>query len=164
VDAGGIFCGRGRCSWRCVWLRGRVGKNTFVENNMPGDYDTSCGEIKTTIALLFSWIAKEDTTSRPRMKFVMSGSIEVGIAQTSKCAEMGVCGVSTKEAMIRCVVVNCARGAYVDEVICSVECLNPKSRGKVCLNKKGSDNVIGGAQHAFGFSILRRSMRTRETK
>jgi Fe2+ transport system protein B len=45
-----------------------------------------------------------------------------------------------------------------------VESFDPKLGRKVGLNKKSADNVIGGANHAFSFSILWGCMRTRQTK
>jgi hypothetical protein len=47
-----------------------------------------------------------------------------------------------------------SRGMDIEEMISHMEGLDPKFRGKRCLNKKSSDDIVSGAQHSFGFPIL----------
>lgn len=45
-----------------------------------------------------------------------------------------------------------------------MESLDPKVGRKMCVEKEGAEHVICCADHAFSFTVLRRSIRTREAE
>jgi hypothetical protein len=55
---------------------------------MSGDDDVVGGEIETPIALVIDGVSEEYTTSGPRGQFVSSLCEEVGIANTTKNAQV----------------------------------------------------------------------------
>jgi hypothetical protein len=64
------------------------GKDCLIKNNMSGDDDVVDGEIETLITLVISRVSEENTTGAPRGQFVSSLCGEVGIANTTKNAQV----------------------------------------------------------------------------
>ena len=64
----------------------------------------------------------------------------------------------TEEGLVRGGKTKCLGWQNVEKTSSGVECLSPVRRGNAGLKKKGANNVINGANDAFGFAVLRRSI------
>lgn len=76
-----ICCSRGRCGHGCVQ---DVGKIVFVKNNVTGHDDAPRLEIVIAITLMFKGITEKKAVGGAWGEFVVSGRIEVGVAETTK--------------------------------------------------------------------------------
>jgi hypothetical protein len=73
-------------------------------------------------------------------------------------------GVETIEKKVWCEMMNGTGRTDVEKMIGSVKGFYPKLRREVGLEKEGADDVVGGADHAFGAPVLRGCIGTRETE
>jgi len=55
-------------------------------------------------------------------------------------------------------------GVVIEEISGCVECLDPIRGGHASLKKERANNIIGGANNVFGYTILGRSVWTRQTE
>ena len=83
-----------------------------------------------------------------------SGGVEIGVAQTAKCANVVVVGVSTVKHEVWCVVVDGSGGSYIEEVCGSVKGFYPKFGGHAGLDKECAKYVVCGADGALSFPVL----------
>ena len=60
------------------------GKDGFVKRDMPGNNNFARGEIKTSIPLLFAWVAKEDATCGMWGELVGGCGGDVWVTKTTK--------------------------------------------------------------------------------
>lgn len=73
---------------------------------------------------------------------------------------MRILWVLLKENGVWCGKIQRFARASVDEICCSVECLNPKFDGQVSLEKKCAKDVVDCTQSSLGLAILRGCVRT----
>lgn len=67
---------------------------------MPGDEDSVSGEIKTPIALVIGGVAKKNIEGGPRCEFVRHRRGKVGVASTTKHAEVCIGGMGAIEMKV----------------------------------------------------------------
>ena len=72
--------------------------------------------------------------------------------------------MGAEEDEMRCMVADGARGANIKEISGGVQGFDPERGWHGGLEEEGAKDVIGGADGTFGFSVLRRRMRARETE
>jgi hypothetical protein len=92
------------------------------------------------------------------------GGGEVWIASTSKDSKLLICG--------RCVVQGnkWTRGAYslggkaIEKISGRMKNIYPIARRYGRLEQQGADHIVGGAEHAFGFTVLWRCIGARHAK
>ena len=63
-------------------------KGSFIEDDMPRDDDSICGEINAAVSFLMSGVAKEDTESGARGEFVDSSGRDVRLTFVAKDPKM----------------------------------------------------------------------------
>jgi hypothetical protein len=69
------------------------------------------------VPFVLPWVADENASGGPWVKFVLGGGIHVWKAQATKGTEVIIRWVLLKKEKVRCVVVNGSRGSYVEEMI-----------------------------------------------
>jgi hypothetical protein len=143
---------------------GKIRENALIKYDMPRDDDTAGLEVETPIAFVFAWVAKKDAAGRAGCKFVRGAGVEIGKAQATKNAEMIIGRLDVVKAEVWCLMVYSTRWADVKEIGGGVKGLDPKGRGEGGLEQEGANNVVGGANEAFGFTILRASVWARKAK
>jgi hypothetical protein len=55
---------------------------------------------------------------------------------------------------MRCGVVNGSGGTDINEMVCGVQCFDPKRGRQIGLDEESAYDVIGCAKHSFGLAIL----------
>jgi hypothetical protein len=110
--------------------------------------------IKTNITLVVRGIAKEDAQSGAGGKFVGSGGREIGIALASEDAKMIIGGVNTEESKMGGGKRKCFGGKNIKKVCCHAEGSSPKGRGYTRMEEQGANDIVDGANNAFGFAVL----------
>ena len=63
-------------------------EGSFIEDDMPRDDDSICGEIKAAVSFMVSGIAKEDTQGRAGSEFMGSSGGEVWVTLAAKDSKM----------------------------------------------------------------------------
>jgi hypothetical protein len=113
---------------------------------------------------MLSRIPQKNTPSRAGSKLMRHGGSEVRIASTSKNTKLLICG--------RCVVqgskgtrgADSFSGKAIEKISGCMQSICPIARRHGCLEQQGADHTVGGAEHAFGFTVLRRCIEARHTK
>jgi hypothetical protein len=142
----------------------REGEGGFVEDDVPGDDDSVCGEVKAAITLVMRGVAEERTQGGARSKFVGGGGGEIRIAGTAKRAQIVIGGKSAMEGKVRSAHAKGFGGEAIDDEGGSGKSINPVGRGHGGLEKKSANDIVDGAKHAFGFAILLRGVRAGHPK
>jgi hypothetical protein len=128
------------------------------------DDDAMGRELEAAIPLVVRGVAKEEATSGAWRQLVSGSSGSVGIAGTSKDAEVGVGRGGAIQGEIGGGVAHRLRGEVVEEVGGRVKGLAPVVGRKRGLKEKAATHVGDGANHAFGPTVLGRCVRARETQ
>ena len=63
-------------------------EGSFIEDDMPRDDDSICGEIKAAVSFVMSGVAKEDTESGAGGEFVDNSGREVRVTFAAKDPKM----------------------------------------------------------------------------
>jgi hypothetical protein len=140
------------------------GKDIFVEDDVTRDDDAMGRELEAAIPLVVRGVAKEEAASGAWRQLVSGSSRRVGIAGTTKDAEVGVGRGSAVQGEIGGGVAHRLRGEAVEEVGGRVKGLGPVAGRKRGLEEKAADHVGDGANHAFCPTVLGRCVRARETQ
>jgi hypothetical protein len=137
----------------------REGEGGFVEDNVPGDDYSVCGEVKAAITLVIRGVAEERTQGRAGSKFVRGGGSEIRIAGASKRVQVVIGGKSAMEGKVGSAHAKGFGGETIDDEGGGDKGINPVMGGHGGLEKKSANDIVDGAKHAFGFSILLRGVR-----
>ena len=121
---------------------------------MARDDDTIFGEVEALVALMIGRVANEDAQRGARGKLVRSGGGEVGIAGAPERPEVMIGGKSAIEGEERGSHVQSLGGEAIDEVSGYGKSISPIGGGHGGLEEKSPSDIVDGAKHAFGFSIL----------
>jgi hypothetical protein len=128
---------------------------------MSRDDQAVCGKIRVMITFVIGRVAKESTPGGPRGEFVWCGGGSARVTCTAKDAQMLVYWSRAEAGEVWTGSLNRRRWKMVQEVGGNVKTLGPITPGKGSLDKQCADDIIKGANNAFGFTILRGRVRTR---
>jgi hypothetical protein len=129
---------------------------------MARDEDPSGGKVKATVPLVIRRVSEEDTESQTRCQLVGSSDSGVRVTRTPEDSKVIVSRRGTEKSVMR-------RGSEIgsgriEEVGGGVQALSPEASRKRGLKQKGAHGIVGGANHAFSLTILRRGIRTRHAQ
>ena len=147
---------------RAVTLSER--KGSFIEDDMPRDDDSICGEIKAAVSFMVSGIAKEDTHGRTGSEFMGSSGGEVWVTLAAENPKMIIRRRFDQKGEVWRGEVEGLGWQDVNQRGRRGEGLNLVGGGHGCLKQQGANDIIYGVNNTFGFTILRRSIRARHEK
>jgi hypothetical protein len=128
---------------------------------MSRDDDVVGGEIKTPVTFVVSGVSEKNTSGGLRCQFVSGISREIRIAGTTKHAQVLIGGGNSMEGEVWTGRANRLGGEAVQQICGGVEPFYPVASQNRSLKEQGTHHIIDGANDAFGFTILRRSVGTR---
>jgi hypothetical protein len=138
--------------------RGYEGKAGLIKHDVSGDHNTISGKMNVAIPSMIRGIADENTPGWMRRKLMWGCRRQVGVVGTPKDPKMLVGR--------RCVVeggVKIGGNAgfcwkMIQQISSDVEALYPILWWHGSLKQHSVNNIVGGAQHTLGFTILRRAI------
>jgi len=125
---------------------------------VSGDQQAIGGEIETPIPLVIGGVPKKDTASRAGRKLVRSCGGEVRVAGAPEDTQVLVGGSGAEQGKVRSGGTERLGGKAVQQVGGGVEALSPVTGREGGLEQQGAHDVVGGANHALGLAVLRRSV------
>jgi hypothetical protein len=126
------------------------------------DDDAVGGEVQTPIPLVVRRVAKEEAASGARRKLMRGSSRSVRVAGTAEHAKVVVGGGCAVKCEVGSRVAHRLGGKTVEKVGGGVQGLCPVAGRERRLEEKTTDHIGGGANHAFGPTVLGRGVRERE--
>jgi hypothetical protein len=128
---------------------------------VSGDDNVVGGEIKTPITFVVSGVSEENTSGGPGCQFVSGFDGEIRIAGTTEHAQVLIGGGNSMEGEVWTGRADRLGGEAVQQICGGVEPFYPVASRNRSLKEQGTQHIIDGANDAFGFTILRRSVGTR---
>jgi hypothetical protein len=136
------------------WGGACKGKHIFVEDDVTRDDDAVGGEVHTSIPLVVRGVTEEEVASGARRKLVRGGSGSVRVAGIAEHAQVVVGRGCAVQGKVRCRVAHRLRRKTVEEVGGGVQGLCLVAGTERRLKEKATDLVGGGANDAFGPTVL----------
>jgi hypothetical protein len=146
------------------WGGANKGKHIIVKDDVTRDDNAVGGEVQKSIPLVVWGVAKEDAAGGARRKLMRGGSGSVRVAGTAEHAEVVVGGGCAVQDEVGSGVSHRLRGKTIEKVCGGVQGLCPVAGRERRLEEKAADHIGGGADHAFGTTVLCRGVRARETQ
>jgi hypothetical protein len=138
--------------------RGCEGEACLIKNDVSGDHDTIGGKVKAAVPFAVWGIADEDTPGGMERKLMWGCRGQVGVAGTPKKLEMLIGRWCAIEGGVRTRGSDGFHQKMVQQVCGSVETLYLILWWHGSLKQQSANNVVGGAQHTLGFTVLRRGV------
>lgn len=127
-------------------------------------YDNYQKRYKAKVSFVMSRIAKEDARDGPRSEFMRSTGGHVWVAFATEDSQVIVCRWCAEDGKMQCEELESLGGQNVKKRGLHGEGLDPIGERHRCLKEQGVNDIIHGANVAFGFTILMRSVGARHTK
>jgi hypothetical protein len=128
---------------------------------VSGDDNVVGGEIKTLITFVVNGVSEENTFGGPGCQFVSGFGGEIRIAGTTEQAQVLIGGGDSMEGEVWTGHADRLGGEAVQQICGGVEPFYPVASRNRSLKKQGTQHIIDGANDAFSFTVLRRSVGTR---
>jgi hypothetical protein len=119
------------------------------------------GEIKTPITFVVSGVSEENASGGPGCQFVSGFGGEIRIAGITEHAQVLIGGGDSMEGKVWIGHADRLGGEAVQQICGGVELFYPVANRNRSLKKQGTQHIIDGANDAFDFTVLRRSVVTR---
>ncbi|KAA8531090.1 hypothetical protein F0562_005799 [Nyssa sinensis] len=138
-----------------TWRRRRLERKvSFIEDDMPGDEDTTSGLLQATIAAMVGAVAKKNTKIGVVIHFVGVVWVKVRPACVAEGMKKGIIGSLVDEAFKRGCVLNDGRGESIDEIGGSGEGVIPILGWDRGSSHKGEASLNDVAMTALDRTIL----------
>jgi hypothetical protein len=99
-------------------------------------------------------IPQKNTPSRAGSKLMRRGGGEFRIASTSKNPKLLICGRCVVQASKGTRGADSFGGKAIEKISGCMKSIYPIARRHGRLEQQGADHIVGGAEHAFGFTVL----------
>jgi hypothetical protein len=119
------------------------------------------GEIKASITFVVSGVSEENTSGGSGCQFVSGFGREIRIADTTEHVQVLIGGGDSMEDEVWTGCADCLGGEAVQQICGGVEPFYPVASRNRSLKKQGTRHIIDGANDAFDFTVLWRSVGTR---